>query len=109
MKQENLSVEIVRASKDKLTRLKVHTGDFMRGLIYFYPTVSDLLNESFCNMNEKMSDKLRLQDNVLILQKMCKPIHNFIDFCFIEKHDQKHQICALFTKLQEILFFYVAI
>ncbi len=74
-----------------------------------FQNLSDLLNESFCNMNEKMSDKLRLQDNVLILQKMCKPIHNFIDFCFIEKHDQKHQICALFTKLQEILFFYVAI
>ena len=40
-----LSVEIVNATKDKLSRFKEHEWDLMRWQIFFYPECSELVNE----------------------------------------------------------------
>jgi len=45
LKKENLAVNIIKASKDKVTRLKEHEGDLMRGLIYFSNEVEELVSE----------------------------------------------------------------
>jgi len=45
LKKERLAVEIVRATRDKVSRLKEREGDLMRGLIYFAPETEELVNE----------------------------------------------------------------
>lgn len=45
LKNHKIAVDIIHATKDKVTRLKEHEGDLMRWFIYFSPDVSDLVDQ----------------------------------------------------------------